>query len=314
VIIEGTTHDNAGMLARYLLRAKSGEKEFLRELRDSASDNLREALTDWEACGRALTKGEKILYHTHIRLRDGESLKDAQWMQTIERLEEGLGLMSCPRAIVGHKSTERGLHVHVVWSRLDAETERLAPLSYDRKQFHSVARWAEMEFGLEPPKPAVKRKPGNRKTHDRELRALKDRGIDRETITKLVRAAWRGSESGDELVTMLSSLGVEIEAGERRDYVIRHKGLKMNPVRLLEGVKASEFRERMKDAEIPKEGSGSLAGSTRRAESMLAEQFQKEIAKDDVGSKPKTSGFAKRKPKAPAPRLRRKLWYGDPGI
>jgi hypothetical protein len=215
VIIKGTEHDNAGNLARYLLDPKPDEKEFLMELRDSASDDLTNALTDWEAIGRAKTRGEKILYHAHIRLCDGEVLHEAQWMKTIEDLETKLGFTNCPRAIVGHNNAEKGLHVHVVWSRLDPTKKPLVQLGNDHQQHHSVAREAEKEFGLRPAVEPGKEKEQRRgkRLSDREIRALKDRGINKDKLLKMVRAAWDGTDSGEELRAMLGALGVEIKPG-----------------------------------------------------------------------------------------------------
>lgn len=42
MIIKGRPHGNAGNLARYLLTPKKGEKEFLMDLRDAASDDIQE--------------------------------------------------------------------------------------------------------------------------------------------------------------------------------------------------------------------------------------------------------------------------------
>jgi hypothetical protein len=311
MIIEGGTHNSARNLARYLLNPKENEREFLLDLRDAATDNLRGALTDWELCGRSLTKGDKILFHSYLRLRDGEALTESQWIQTIDRLEEQLGLMNCPRAIVGHNNAERGLHVHVVWSRLDMETEKLAPLHHSRRRFHEVARWAEKEFALDPV-PVRERKRNDRKLEDREIKALKEAGADRDTLAKFVTAAWKASDSGEEMKAMLNALGVELKPGDRRDYVVEYKGVKMNPVRLLDGVRAADFRERMKDVPIEKERDESVSLLLRRAKDLVAAQAAKELANDNETPAPKQP--TRRKQKAPEPRLKRKMWYGDPGI
>lgn len=312
MIIEGSTHGNAGNLARYLLREKPGETPFLFELRDAASDDLTDALTDWELSGRMLTKGRDILFHSYIRLPQGEVMQEAQWHTTIQKLEEKLGLTNCPRAIVGHKN-ETGLHVHIAWSRFDAVTEKLAPLHNSRRRFHEVARWAEKEFDLAPvqnkPQPEQRK---SRRMSDREIRALKDRGIKRDHLAKMVRAAWNGTDSGSEMQAMLKALGCEITPGDRRDFVVEYQGLKLNPVRLLEGVTTAEFRKRLADIELQKDKiSTALKG--RKARSMIADQAANSIANDEA-KKPTMRGFTKRQRSAPQPKMKPKIWYGDPGI
>lgn len=308
MIIEGSTHDNAGHLARYLLRAKPDEKEVIFELRDAASDNLRAALTDWELCGRSLTKGQKILFHSYIRLPRNEALQEAQWFGVIERLEEKLGLGNCPRAVIGHNGAD-GLHVHVAWSRLDAQTEKLAPLHHSRRAFHEVARWAEAEYKLSPVNSAPPTKRKKRKMSDREIRAFKDRGLQREMLQKIMRAAWKATESGTEMQAMLRSLGCEIEPGDRRSFVVNYHGLKVNPVRMLDGVREADFLERMKDVDFSAV-EGERQTKRRCAAYTMAGELDQQLAAND--QKP-PRGFT-RKRRALTPRLRPKLWYGDPGI
>jgi len=313
MIIKARPHNSAGNLARYLLTPKANETEFMLDLRDSASDDLRKALTDWETIGRCKTRGERVLYHAHIRLRVGEKLNEAQWFKVIEDLETSLAFTNCPRAIIGHDNRGTGLHVHVVWSRLDPLTNKLVSLSNDLKHHHAIARAAEREFGLQPVEAAPERQRKKRRLSDREIRALKDRGINEEKLTKIIRAAWRATDSGEEMRAMLGAIGVDIKAGDRRDYVVEYKGLKMNPVRLLDDVNTAAFRERMKDASIPQEREGATVLRGRRAKTVLSQQFNKDIANDQAKPAPK-AGFTKKRHKALVPRLRPKLWYGDPGI
>jgi hypothetical protein len=319
MIIDGGTHDNAGNLARYLLRRKPGEKEFMMELRDAATEDLTEALTDWELIGRGQTKGNLVLYHTYLRLPAGESLKEAQWYKVIEDLETKLKFTNQPRAIIGHNSEENGLHLHVVWSRYDPEKNTLIHMGHDRKHFHTVAREAAKEFGL---KPTIARSKEQKKRtlSNREIRALKDRGIDKDKLLKIVRAAWDACESGEEMRAMLSALKVEIKPGERRDWVVEYKGLKMNPVRLLDDVNEATFRDRMKDVDLTqakeKEKDKSREGAqllrSRRADYLI----RKDVKLDFANEEPKQAkgGFTRKKHRAPQPTFKRKLWYGNPGI
>lgn len=311
MIIEGGTHGNAGNLARYLLRQKEGETPFLFELRDAASENLTEALTDWEVAGRMLTKGRDILFHSYIRLPQGEALAEAQWYTVIERLEEKLGLANCPRAVVGHNS-EHGLHVHIAWSRFDAATEKLAPLHHSRRQFHDVARWAEKEFNLEPAvKPTLQKAPKKRGLSSREMRALKDRGVKRDHLEKVMRAAWNGTTGGEEMQAMLRALGCEIQAGDRRSFVLDCQGMKINPVRLLDGVTETAFRKRMEGVELHRD-----TDRTRGVQKRQAQELTADTAKARIDEKPvrQTRFTSPKRTRGPQPKLKPKIWFGDPGI
>jgi hypothetical protein len=317
MIIKGTEHNNARNLARYLLRAKENETCRLWELRDSASDKLSKSLTDWEMIGRCKTKGSKILYHAHIRVCDDERLNEGRWHETIAKLEERLGFTNCPRAIVSHEHAQKGLHVHIVWSRYDPERSALVKLGNDHQQHHRVAREAEKEYGLRPAvEPATENKSTKRRLSDRDVHAIKERGGDREQLTKLLRAAWAATHSGDEMRAMLKSLKIELSPGDRRDWVVHYRGLKLNPVRLLPDVKTAAFRERMEDVNLDDEKQ-----KQRQAEAIKntfrrkAKDLMKEKIDAAMQSAPSArKGFRKDARKAPQPRLRRKLRYEDPGI
>jgi hypothetical protein len=64
---------------------------------------------------------------------------------------------------------------------------------------------------VEPGKEKEQRR--GKRLSDREIRALKDRGINKDKLLKMVRAAWDGTDSGEELRAMLGALGVEIKPG-----------------------------------------------------------------------------------------------------
>jgi hypothetical protein len=317
MIIKGTEHNNARNLARYLLAAKENETCSVWELRDSASDALAKSLTDWELIGRCKTKGSKILYHAHIRVCDDERMNAGQWHETIAKLEQNLGFTNCPRAIVAHEHAQKGQHVHIVWSRYDPERSALVKLGNDHQQHHSVARDAEKQYKLRPAvAPANENKTKKRRLSDRDVRAIKERGGDREQLTKLVRAAWAATDSGEEMRAMLKALKVEIAPGDRRDWVVQYKGLKLNPIRLLPEVKTAAFRDRMQDvdlaAEKEKQRQAEAMKKTfrRRAQGLLKQDFEAAI---QPAPKP-PAGFRKTGRRAPQPKLRRKLRYDDPGI
>jgi len=317
MIIKGSEHNSARNLSRYLLTEKANETCRLWELRDSASDTLSKSLTDWELIGRCKTKGSKVLYHAHIRVCDDERMNEAQWHATIEALEQKLGFANCPRAIVAHEHAQKGLHVHIVWSRYDQERRALVNLGNDHQHHHSVARQFEKQYGLRPAvAPANDNKRRQRRLPDREVRAMKERGGDREQLAKLLKAAWESTDSGEEMRAMLKALKIEMVPGDRRDWVVEYKGQKINPVRLLPDVRAARFRERMKDvdleAEKQKQREADAVKKTfrRKAKQLIRDEVQAAVQPTPTARK----GFRKSGPRPPQPRLRRKLHYGDPGI
>jgi hypothetical protein len=297
VIIEGTKHGSAAKLAGYLLKGKKGGSVRLVEITGSVTGDLQEALTDWEQCGRLLSKGRRILLHTYIRIRDRETLTADRWREVTEKLETALGLTGCARAVVAHEEGIRGTHLHVVWSRLRPD-ETLAPLHHDRRQFHAVARWAEEEYGLSP---VTSQKTEHRRLKDRDIKALKGRGMTSGHLQKILLKAWNTTTDGNAFRAALDDEDILILKGDRRDYVIDVGGLKMNPVRLLPGVTGAEFRARLEGVDMLRETPAARELRGRRARSMATEQINRHLANDEQNKPPK-SGFNRTR-RRPAPEI-----------
>jgi hypothetical protein len=292
VIIEGSTHGDASNLAAYLLAKRKGGTSSVIEITGSATQNLTETLADWELMARALTKGKNVLYHVYIRLRDHERLLPQQWFETVDQLEKNLGLSGQPRAIVEHREGTKGTHLHIVWSRLSAN-ETMAPMHHDRREFHAVARWAEEKFELA----AVSSTPKNslaktRRVSNRDIKAVKGRGIAIDELRKTVARAWHTTRSGEEFRLALMEDELLLLKGDRRDFVIDVEGYKMNPVRLLDGVTAAAFRERMKGAELSFDHPPAAPLRGAKARNLTRSQIDRHLANDEA-EKPVKKGWLK---------------------
>lgn len=286
MIVAGGTHGHGLKLARYLLRP--GSQAELLELR-GATGTLMQSLTDWEATARTLTRGKRVLYHAYARLPDHERLTLEQWHQLAARLEQNLGLEGCPRALVMHDEEGRGRHLHLVWSRLK-EDEALAPLHHDRRQLYRAARWAEGAFDLTPiaPEPARAKAIG-----DRDVKALKGRGMEAEALQRIVREAWTTAADGPGFRRALEAEGILLMKGERRDHVIDVDGLKLNPVRLLPGVTDAMFRERLEGVDVLREKPEAQQLRGRKARQIVWDQVDRHISNDQA-EKPAKRGWRSR--------------------
>ena len=252
MISKGRSRADGDKLATYLLKTNSHQKVTVMDIRGAVNDDLREALTDWELAAQCLTKGEKPLYHTQIRTAAGEHLTADQWLETVDKLEKRLHLEKNPRAVVAH-NLDGQVHLHAVWSRLDIDHEKLVPMSYDRKSHHRTSRELEVEFGLRQLNQGpTRRRAGSQRQHDVEHNQAKEAGTTREFVQKVVTAAWEASDTGEAFRKQLQVLGITLARGDRRDFVIEHEGKLYNPVRLIEGIRTKDFRERMEGLEAEK--------------------------------------------------------------
>lgn len=245
MIIKGRSRKDGGQLASYLLREHNQQRVVVMDQRGTAADDLSAVFQSWEATAYALSRARKPLYHVQIRLPKGEALHDAQWLETLDRLEKRLKMQDQPRVVVKHILNGEA-HLHVAYSRFDDEHGRLVKMSHDARSHHTTAREMEREFGLREVDSTPKReRTGNQRTRSLEHKMAKEAGTSRQAVCAIVRAAWEGSRTGREFQDRLARFGMEMTPGKRRDYVVEHNRKEFNPVRLLDGVKAAEFRAKM---------------------------------------------------------------------
>jgi len=242
MIIKGRSRKDGGQLANYLLKENRNQKATLIDVRGTASDDLATILKSWEAEAYGTTRGRKPLYHVAIRLPDNESLSRAQWYQTLDQLERRLKLTEHGRVVVVHNLDGRD-HWHAVYSRVSPDGGPLRKMSHDGRIRESLARHMEREFGLR----VLENKPqrSDNKARSLENRMAKEAGTSRKALCVVVKAAWDTSRTGREFEERLARIGLSLEPGQRRDYVIRHQGKPYNPVRLLEDVETDAFRVKM---------------------------------------------------------------------
>src|SRR5580704_7274324 len=149
MIGKGTQHNNGAKLAAYLISGKDNERATLWQLRGFASDDVREAFRSVHVMADALPQCKQPFFHVQVRNPEGEHLTREQWDRVADRIEAKLGLTDQPRAIAFHWNRETGHeHMHLAWSRIDAETMTARPLPFYKLRLKEVSRELEIDLGL----------------------------------------------------------------------------------------------------------------------------------------------------------------------
>lgn len=204
-------------LATHLLNAFDNEYVEVAEVSGAIAPDLHGAFAEWEAIATGLTKCRNYLYSLSVNPDLGQGqLSRAQYGDYVDRVEKALGLEGQPRAIVYHIKDGRE-HCHVVWSRIDYQTEKAVHLAFDREKLMMVTRQFAREHGLELPDGYG---PG-RFDEKRQKTSLYERaqeratGISKEERQILVTQAWRQSDSPKAFVRALEDLGYVLATGNR---------------------------------------------------------------------------------------------------
>lgn len=219
MIAKGNPHNSGPYLARYLAASSKGnESAELVELRGFASDNVFDAfaLVQLQAGG---THCQKPIFHVQVRTPKGEELTREQWAHVADRIEKQLGFDGQPRAVVFHQK-DGHRHMHLAWSRIDAETMHAIDPGLYKRKLKEICRKLEKEMGLQQVRnerePDEKTLPPARPEFE-QGRRLK---TDVKAIREGIRDCWDASETGAAFVAALDKKGLVLAKGDKRSFVV----------------------------------------------------------------------------------------------
>lgn len=252
MIAKGNPHNDGIYLARYLAAdSKGNDRAELAELRGFASDNIFDAF----ALGQLMASGtrcQKPFFHVQVRLPKGEALSREQWQQAADLIEMQLGFDDQPRAIVFHLK-EGQEHMHLVWSRIDADTMRAIDPGLYKNKLKEIARILEKDMGLQQIKnerdPEEKTQPAAQDEF-KEARRLKTNLKD---IRETIRDCWDMSDNGRSFSAALEEEGLILARGDERDFVVvDEKGGLHALGKRITGAAAKDTRVRLADIDRKK--------------------------------------------------------------
>lgn len=256
MIINGGSRAGGRNIARHLSRTDTNEVAQLVQITGTAANDLDGALREMEAVA-AGTRCKYPLYHANIDPPAGAQLTPEQWRRSVDVLGEKLGLGDQPRAVVRHIKNGRE-HVHVVWSRIDADNMRAISDSNNYRIHEEVSRQLEREFGLErvegvhtgdrsQARPVAEITQAEQQQAERTGRGVED-------ITADIRAAWERSNTGGDFARELGEAGFVLARGDRRAFVILDEAGGIHSPRRRLGIRAGEINAKCADldpAELP---------------------------------------------------------------
>ncbi|MBF0554853.1 MAG: relaxase/mobilization nuclease domain-containing protein [Nitrospirae bacterium] len=253
MIIKGSSRAGAAGLSKHLQNAKTNERVTLQETSWTLAKDITGALHEMDAIA-AGGRCKAFMYHAQINPKADEHLTPEQWQKAVDTLEKNLGLEGHQRVVVEHVKDGRQ-HYHVVWNRLDVETLKSVSMSWNYRTHELTARQLEKEFQLERVQGVhVEREEGKTRGADTperwEFEHGQKSGLDPLQIKAEVSELWRASKTGQEFAAALEESGYILAKGDRRDFcIIDEPGDYHSLARRLEGVKAAEVREHMKDVD-----------------------------------------------------------------
>lgn len=251
MILNASQRGGGQNLAAHLMRKDENEHVSLHELRGFASEALKDAFKEADAVSRG-TKCRQYLFSLSLSPPEGERVPVEIFEQTIDRIEERLGLDGQPRAIVFHEKEGRR-HAHCVWSRIDAETMTARPMSFFKTKLMGVSRDLYLEHGWEMPRGIAQggaRDPANFSLA--EWQQAKRQGVDPRWTKAALQDCWKRSDSPKAFGQALQDQGFLLARGDKRSHVVLDHSGEVHSLPRMLGLKTKEVRARLGDgADLP---------------------------------------------------------------
>lgn len=252
MIAKGNPHNDGPYLARYLAAdSKGNERAELAELRGFASDNIFDAF----ALGQLMASGtrcEKPFFHVGVRLPEGEALSREQWQQAADLIEMQLGFDDQPRAIVFHQKEGQD-HMHLVWSRIDADTMRAIDPGLYKNKLKEISRILEKDMGLQRVRNERDPEQKTQSAPQDEFKQSSRLKTDLKEIRETIRECWDMSDNGRSFTAALDEEGLILARGDQRDFVVVDQAGGIHALgKSITGVTAKYTRERMADVDRKK--------------------------------------------------------------
>lgn len=249
MVINGKSGCSGAYWAKHLLRTETNERVEIVEMRGLYAEDLSEAFREMRMLA-ATTKARDYFYQANLNPREDEHLTPEQWEQSIDLLEHNLHLDNHPRFIVEHvKRGEDGqlrTHRHVIWSRVDMDSNTVVPDNNNYYAHVQTARELEQMFDLAPvvmPPP-----PERDRFKEWETFRAQESGISPAEMKAEITALWQQSDGGRAFQAAIEEKGYLLAKGDRRDFVLIDPASDVHSLaRRIDGAKAADIRAKMTD-------------------------------------------------------------------
>lgn len=246
MILKGSQRAGGSQLAAHLMNAADNEHVTVHELRGFVSDNLHGAFKEAYAISRG-TKCKQFLFSLSLSPPDTESVPLEIFEKAIADIEDKIGLVDQPRAIVFHEKEGRR-HAHCVWSRIDIDEMKAINLSHFKLKLRDISKQLYLENKWRMPMGLMdseERDPLNFTLAEwQQAKRLK---INPRTIKQTFRDCWAVSDSKASFESALKERGYYLAQGNRRGFVAVDWRGEIYAVAKYVGIKATEVKAKLGD-------------------------------------------------------------------
>ena len=269
MILKASQRGGSRQLAAHLLKTVENEHVDIHEIRGFMVSDLDGAMHEAYAMSRG-TRCSKFLFSVSLNPPEAEYVPTDVFENTLDRIENKLGLENQPRVVVFHEKEGRR-HAHCVWSRINTDEMKAVHLSHYKNKLIDVSRQLYLENKWETPKGLIDRNLKNPLNYTRtEWQQALRTGQNSKVIKATLQESWAISDSRKAFEHALQDRGYYLARGDKRGYVAVDTYGEVYSLTRQIGVKEAELSKKLGKTELLP----SVAEAKQTISGRLTKQFK----------------------------------------
>lgn len=244
MILKGSQRAGGKQLALHLLNDENEHVE-THEVRGFVANDIPGALQEAYAVSRA-TKCKQYLFSLSLNPPQDQKVPVEAFEQSLEKIEQSLGLAGQPRVVVFHEKEGRR-HCHCVWSRIKNDDGlKAVHLPFFKRKLNTIAKDLFIEHGWPLPegfKNSQNRDPRNFTLA--EWQQAKRHNKDPKQIKSALQQCWQQSDSKQAFENALTDAGYMLARGDRRGFTCVDWNGEVYSLSRALGIKTKALKERL---------------------------------------------------------------------
>jgi len=235
-------------MALHLMNGDQNEHVTVHQVKGFVASDVFGALNEAYALSKG-TQCKQFMYSLSLNPPQDKIVPIEIFENTLQRIEQRLGLEGQPRVVVFHEKEGRR-HAHCVWSRIDTDNMKAINISHPKLKLTTIAKQLYLENGWKMPEGFIDKSQKNPLNYTRaEWQQAARAGKNPKAIKATLQECWAASDNKKAFEHILEERGYYLAKGDRRGFVVVDIQGEVYSLPRQLGLKKKEIEQRLGKAE-----------------------------------------------------------------
>lgn len=284
MILHGNKRGGAKQLGLHLLKDENDHVD-VHEIRGFVANDVVSALNEAHAISKG-TRARQFLFSMSLNPPPSANVPTQEFVKTVDRAEEALGLSGQPRVVVFHeKAGVDGVqrrHCHAVWSRIDTQQMKAIDMPYTKMKLQDLSKQLYLENGWDMPKGFINKEQASKHNFTLAQWQQAKRNLkDPRQIKAAMQDSFATSHDQESFKAALKDKGYVLAKGDRRGVVALDQQCEIYSVPKWTSLRTKRIKEKVNNpSALPSvdEAKNQIAREMQQQLQVLKEQQAKQLA------------------------------------